>query len=113
MSDRQTRLIRSVTETATYRTTKMEEEDEERRRQRKLEEALEVKSLRRIISAYLKYYYLRFPFFFLFFELSTDYLFSDCSYPEASEEDVRRYEASYRKLSPAHKVCEYGIHCCY
>lgn len=31
------------------------EEDEERRRQRKLEEALEVKSLRRIISAYLKY----------------------------------------------------------
>ena len=38
------------------------EEDEERRRQRKLEEALEVKSLRRIISAYLKY-----TFFFLFF----------------------------------------------
>lgn len=32
-----------------------EEEDEERRRQRKAEEALEVKSLRRIISAYLKY----------------------------------------------------------
>ena len=31
-----------------------EEEDEERLRQRKLEEALEVKSLRRIISAYLK-----------------------------------------------------------
>lgn len=34
-----------------------EEEDEERTRQRKLEEALEVKSLRRIISAYLKYAY--------------------------------------------------------
>jgi hypothetical protein len=33
------------------------EEDEERRRQRKLEEALEVKSLRRIVSAYLKYAY--------------------------------------------------------
>lgn len=32
-----------------------EDEDDERRRQRKLEEALEVKSLRRIISAYLKY----------------------------------------------------------
>jgi carnosine N-methyltransferase len=31
-----------------------EEEDEERLRQSKLEEALEVKSLRRIISAYLK-----------------------------------------------------------
>ena len=32
-----------------------EEEDEERRRQRKAEEALEVKSLRRIVGAYLKY----------------------------------------------------------
>lgn len=32
-----------------------EADDEERRRQRKLEEALEIKSLRRIISAYLKY----------------------------------------------------------
>lgn len=32
-----------------------EEEDDERARQRKLEEALEVKSLRRIVSAYLKY----------------------------------------------------------
>lgn len=31
-----------------------EDEDDERRRQRKLEEALEAKSLRRIISAYLK-----------------------------------------------------------
>lgn len=31
-----------------------QEEDEERLRQRKLEEALEVKSLRRIINAYLK-----------------------------------------------------------
>lgn len=32
-----------------------EDEDEEQTRQRKLEEALEVKSLRRIVSAYLKY----------------------------------------------------------
>ncbi|CAL1385749.1 unnamed protein product [Linum trigynum] len=54
-------------------------EDEERRRQRTLEEALEVQSLRRIISAYL-------------------------NYPEAAEEDVRRYERSFRKLSPAHKA---------
>ncbi|XP_011004471.1 PREDICTED: UPF0586 protein C9orf41 homolog isoform X2 [Populus euphratica] len=56
-----------------------EEEDEERLRQRKLEEALEVKSLRRIISAYL-------------------------NYPEAAEEDVKRYERSYRKLSSSHKA---------
>lgn len=42
---------------------KLPEEDEERRRQRKLEEALEVKSLRRIISAYLKYSFL---FYYLF-----------------------------------------------
>ncbi|CAK7340366.1 unnamed protein product [Dovyalis caffra] len=56
-----------------------EEEDEERLRQRKLEEALEVKSLRRIISAYL-------------------------NYPEAAEEDVKRYERSFRKLSPSHKA---------
>ncbi|KAF3441352.1 hypothetical protein FNV43_RR15266 [Rhamnella rubrinervis] len=55
------------------------EEDEERRRQRKLEEALEVKSLRRIISAYL-------------------------NYPDAAEEDVKRYERSYKKLPPAHKA---------
>ncbi|KAK8639328.1 hypothetical protein V6N13_137715 [Hibiscus sabdariffa] len=55
------------------------EEDEERRRERKLEEALEVKSLRRIISAYL-------------------------NYPEAAEEDVRRYERSFKKLPPAHKA---------
>jgi len=27
-----------------------------------------------------------------------------CSYPDAAEEDVRRYERSYRKLPPAHKV---------
>ncbi|XP_073156884.1 uncharacterized protein [Henckelia pumila] len=53
-------------------------EDEELRR-RKLEEALEVKSLRRIISAYL-------------------------NYPEAAEEDIRRYERCFRRLSPAHKV---------
>ncbi|KAH9737302.1 N2227 domain-containing protein [Citrus sinensis] len=58
---------------------KLPEEDEERRRQRKLEEALEVKSLRRIISAYL-------------------------NYPEAAEEDVKRYEQSFRKLPPSHKA---------
>ncbi|KAG6768996.1 hypothetical protein POTOM_024611 [Populus tomentosa] len=56
-----------------------EEEDEEQLRQRKLEEALEVKSLRRIISAYL-------------------------NYPEAAEEDVKRYERSFRKLSSSHKA---------
>ncbi|XAR52821.1 hypothetical protein NMG60_11021106 [Bertholletia excelsa] len=53
-------------------------EDEELRR-RKLEEALEVKSLRRIISAYL-------------------------NYPDAAEEDVKRYERSFRRLPPAHKA---------
>lgn len=26
------------------------------------------------------------------------------SYPEASEEDLKKWERSYRKLSPAHKV---------
>ncbi|KAJ4825408.1 hypothetical protein Tsubulata_030901 [Turnera subulata] len=56
-----------------------EEEDEEKLRQRKLEEALEVKSLRRIISAYL-------------------------NYPDAAEEDVKRYERSFRKLPPSHKA---------
>ncbi|XP_022936053.1 carnosine N-methyltransferase-like isoform X2 [Cucurbita moschata] len=55
------------------------EEDEERTRQRKLEEALEIKSLRRIVSAYL-------------------------NYPEASEEDVKRYERSFNRLPPAHKA---------
>ncbi|KAG8383913.1 hypothetical protein BUALT_Bualt04G0063500 [Buddleja alternifolia] len=48
-------------------------------RRRKLEEALEVKSLRRIISAYL-------------------------NYPEASEEDIRRYERCFKMLPSAHKV---------
>ncbi|XP_065853118.1 uncharacterized protein [Euphorbia lathyris] len=57
----------------------VEDEDEERIRQRKLEEALEVKSLRRIIDAYL-------------------------NYPDAADEDVRRYERSFNKLSPAHKT---------
>ncbi|XP_048139106.1 carnosine N-methyltransferase-like isoform X3 [Rhodamnia argentea] len=59
----------------------MEEEEDgaERLRQRKLEEALEAKSLRRIISAFL-------------------------NYPEAAEEDVKRYERSFRKLPPAHKA---------
>ncbi|KAI3523917.1 hypothetical protein L1887_02430 [Cichorium endivia] len=56
----------------------MSNSDEELRR-RKYEEALEVKSLRRIISAYL-------------------------NYPEAAEEDVKRYERSYRRLSVAHKA---------
>ncbi|XP_048491742.1 uncharacterized protein LOC104902698 isoform X1 [Beta vulgaris subsp. vulgaris] len=51
---------------------------EEQLRRKKLEEALEVKSLRRIISAYL-------------------------NYPDAAEDDVRRYESSFRKLPPAHK----------
>ncbi|GKV15259.1 hypothetical protein SLEP1_g26055 [Rubroshorea leprosula] len=55
------------------------EEDEDRLRQRRLEEVLEVKSLRRIISAYL-------------------------NYPEAAEEDVQRYERSFRKLPAAHKA---------
>ncbi|XP_020250283.1 uncharacterized protein LOC109827684 isoform X2 [Asparagus officinalis] len=52
---------------------------EEERNYSKLEEALEIKSLRRIISAYL-------------------------NYSDAAEEDVRRYERSYKKLSPAHKA---------
>lgn len=30
------------------------------------------------------------------------------SYPEAAEEDLKKWERSYRKLSPAHKV----IFCC-
>ncbi|KAG8647435.1 hypothetical protein MANES_09G077000v8 [Manihot esculenta] len=57
----------------------IEEENEERRHQRKMEEVLEVKSLRRIISAYL-------------------------NYPDAAEEDVKRYERSFKKLPPAHKA---------
>ncbi|CAI9285155.1 unnamed protein product [Lactuca saligna] len=56
----------------------MSNSDEELRR-RKYEEALEVKSLRRIISAYL-------------------------NYPEAAEEDVKRYERSFRRLPVAHKA---------
>ncbi|PKU78404.1 carnosine N-methyltransferase [Dendrobium catenatum] len=48
------------------------------RRYSKLEEALEIKSLRRIISAYI-------------------------NYSDAAEEDVRRYERSFRKLSREHK----------
>ncbi|THU61846.1 hypothetical protein C4D60_Mb07t27560 [Musa balbisiana] len=49
------------------------------RRYSKLEEALEIKSLRRIISAYL-------------------------NYPDAAEEDIVRYERSFRKLPPSHKA---------
>ncbi|KAL7131936.1 hypothetical protein ABFS83_12G038400 [Erythranthe nasuta] len=52
--------------------------DEELRR-RKLEEALEIKSLRRIISAYL-------------------------NYPEAAEEDIIRNERCFRRLPHAHKA---------
>lgn len=29
---------------------------------------------------------------------------NEYSYPEAAEEDVKRYERSFRKLPPAHKV---------
>ncbi|KAM5580228.1 hypothetical protein ABKV19_009794 [Rosa sericea] len=69
-----------MNETLILRREEEEEEgDEERRRQRKLEEALEIKSLKRIISAYL-------------------------NYPEAAEEDVRRYERSFKMLPPAHKA---------
>ncbi|RDX66829.1 Carnosine N-methyltransferase, partial [Mucuna pruriens] len=57
----------------------MEETEEEQPRRLKLEEALEIQSLRRIVSAYL-------------------------NYPDAAEEDVRRYERSFRKLPPAHKA---------
>ncbi|XP_027343142.1 carnosine N-methyltransferase-like [Abrus precatorius] len=57
----------------------MGEAEEKQRRRLELEEALEIQSLRRIISAYL-------------------------NYPDAAEEDVRRYERSYRKLPPAHKA---------
>ncbi|KAG5128927.1 hypothetical protein JHK84_035324 [Glycine max] len=57
----------------------MEEAEEDQRRRLKLEEALEIQSLRRIISAYL-------------------------NYPDAAEEDVRRNERSYRKLPPSHKL---------
>ncbi|XP_071704262.1 uncharacterized protein [Rutidosis leptorrhynchoides] len=56
----------------------MSTSDDELRR-RKYEEALEIKSLRRIISAYL-------------------------NYPEAAEEDVKRYERSFRRLPVAHKA---------
>ncbi|THG08166.1 hypothetical protein TEA_020929 [Camellia sinensis var. sinensis] len=57
----------------------VEEEQHEELRRRKLEEALEVKSLRRIISAYL-------------------------NYPDAAEDDVKRYERSFARLPPAHKA---------
>lgn len=47
--------------------------------QMQLEMALEIKSLRRIISAYM-------------------------NYPDASEQDVQRYERSFRRLPPSHKA---------
>ncbi|CAH8386102.1 unnamed protein product [Eruca vesicaria subsp. sativa] len=68
-----------ITEAAMLREVDEEEEEERIRRQKKLEEALEAKSLCRIISAYL-------------------------NYPEAAEEDLKKWERSYRKLSPAHKI---------
>lgn len=55
------------------------DEEEEEVRRRKYEEALEVKSLRRIISAFL-------------------------NYPEAAEEDLKRSERSFRRLPAAHKA---------
>lgn len=45
----------------------------------KSDEELEIQALRRVISAYL-------------------------DYPQAAEEDIRRWERSYSKLSPAHKA---------
>ncbi|KAF6166168.1 hypothetical protein GIB67_023878, partial [Kingdonia uniflora] len=56
-----------------------EEQEQYQRSFSKIEEALEVKSLRRIISAYL-------------------------NYEDAAEEDVRRYERSFRRLPNAHKA---------
>ncbi|KAL3528201.1 hypothetical protein ACH5RR_012857 [Cinchona calisaya] len=53
-------------------------QDDEEHNRINLEIALEVKSLRRIIGAYL-------------------------NYPEAAEEDVRRNERSFERLPPAHK----------
>jgi len=32
-----------------------------------------------------------------------------CSYAEAAEEDVKRYERSFRKLPPSHKVGSWGF----
>lgn len=54
-------------------------DNEEEQRRRRLEEVLEIKSLKRIINAYF-------------------------NYPDASEEDVRRYERSFRMLPPEHKA---------
>ncbi|CAK9139388.1 unnamed protein product [Ilex paraguariensis] len=54
-------------------------EEEAELRRRKIEEALEAKSLRRIISAYLNYL-------------------------EAAEEDVKRFERSFRRIPVAHKL---------
>lgn len=104
----------------------------------KEEEELEIQSLRRIISAYLKYtpwfsipqylyyliingiflaksnqlcdhstdnywanYFLHIYFQTFFFTL---YYVNAVSYPDAAEKDVRRYERSFKKLPPAHKV---------
>ncbi|RRT44801.1 hypothetical protein B296_00041260 [Ensete ventricosum] len=76
------------------------------RRYSKLEEALEIKSLRRIISAYLKYSPPQLP------PLSIDPLACNESrlfslplyYPDAAEEDIVRNERSFRKLPPSHKA---------
>lgn len=54
-------------------------EDDQESGRMSLEVALEIKSLRRIISAYL-------------------------NYPDAAEHDVQRYERSFRRLPPSHKA---------
>ncbi|KAK6918000.1 Carnosine N-methyltransferase [Dillenia turbinata] len=69
----------SETEKRDEEAVQEEEEYHGRYTQTKLEEALEIKSLRRIISAYL-------------------------NYADAAEEDVRRYERSFQKLPPSHKA---------
>ncbi|XP_017255863.1 uncharacterized protein LOC108225495 isoform X2 [Daucus carota subsp. sativus] len=57
----------------------MSKSDEEAELRRKQEEALEVKSLRQIISTYL-------------------------NYRKAADEGVKRYERSFRRLEPSHKA---------
>lgn len=79
---------------------------------RKFEEALEVKSLRRIISAYLKYTHTHssiphptkskgYPLGIIHSDYLSDFMYS---YPEAAGEDVKRWERSLTKLPPPHKV---------
>ncbi|KAF4399820.1 hypothetical protein G4B88_021034 [Cannabis sativa] len=82
-------------------------EDEEQIRQRKLEEALEIKSLRRIVSAYLNHCNgdssgLKIVLCPLTPRggLVVVRSVGKCCYPEAADEDVRRYERSFKKLPP-------------